>query len=303
MHNDLIAILLATYNGEKYLKEQLDSIISQTYSNWVIYVHDDGSNDKTIDIINEYINKYPNKIKYIEGKPTGGAKENFMYLMSKVNEDYIMFCDQDDVWLNNKIEITLNEMKEVETSKDIPTLVFSDLTVVDKDLNVISNSLEKYQSLNYKKIDYASLLMQNQVTGCTAMINKSLLKKAIVKDTKDIIMHDWWCALIAARFGKISCINKQLTLYRQHNNNEEGAKRVDSPKYIVNIIDDIKDSLSKTRKQSLLFNKEFKLQANDLSYRYGNVGELNKLERMKFYKANKMNKSGVVRRIGLVFYG
>lgn len=303
MHNDLVAILLATYNGEKYLTKQLDSIINQTYNNWIIYVHDDGSKDKTVDIINKYINKFPRKIKYIEGKPTGGAKDNFMYLMSKAKEDYIMFCDQDDVWLNNKIEVTLNEMKRVETKKETSILVFSDLKVVDKDLNVISDSLEKYQSLNYKKVDYASLLMQNQITGCTVMINKALLDKALVKDTKDIIMHDWWCALIAAKFGIISCINKQLTLYRQHTDNEEGAKRVNSLKYITNVLNDIKDSLNKTRKQSLLFNKEFKLPTSELSYRYGNVGKLNKLERMKFYKVNKMNKSGIARRIGLVVYG
>lgn len=303
MNNDLIAILLATFNGEKYLSEQLDSIFSQTYSNWIIYTHDDGSTDNTLNIINEYIKKYPNKIKYVEGPPTGGAKNNFMYLMSKVKEEYIMFCDQDDVWLDNKIELTIKKMKEVESTKDIPTLIFSDLTVVDKDLNIISNSLEKYQSLNYKKVDYASLLIQNQITGNTVMINKALLNKALVNDTKDIIMHDWWCALVASRFGNIVYIDRQLVLYRQHSNNDEGAKKINNSSYIIKEMKNINRSLEKTRKQAKYFCLNYKMQDKDLSALYSKSDNLNKLNRLLFYKKNNITKSGLVRKIGLIIFG
>ena len=112
-----IYILLATYNGEKYLKEQLDSLFEQTNQHWTLWIHDDNSKDNTVNIIKKYKSKYPDQIEFLDDDiSTGGAKENFTYLLDNINDDYdyIMFCDQDDVWLEDKIEITLKKMLEIE---------------------------------------------------------------------------------------------------------------------------------------------------------------------------------------------
>ena len=124
-----IYILLATYNGEKYLKEQLDSLFEQTNQHWTLWIHDDNSKDNTISIIKEYQSKYPNKIKFLDDNiSTGGAKENFTYLLENIDDDYehIMFCDQDDVWLEDKIDITLKKMLEIEKENVVYFLLISD---------------------------------------------------------------------------------------------------------------------------------------------------------------------------------
>ena len=139
----MIAILMATYNGSRYLREQIDSILSQTNDNWQLYIHDDGSTDSTMDIILEYCNKYIGKIVYLnDAQKHRGAAMSFMYLLKQVEADYYMFCDQDDVWLPNKVE---QEFKSItEYSNEKPILVFSDLYIVDEKLNVIEKSYWRY---------------------------------------------------------------------------------------------------------------------------------------------------------------
>jgi glycosyltransferase involved in cell wall biosynthesis len=108
----MIAIAMATYNGEKYLKEQIDSILEQSYNNWVLYIHDDNSQDNTVSIIKEYQLKYSNKIVFLDDDISfGNPQDNFSYIITKIPEsyEYYMFSDQDDFWLENKIEITLKK--------------------------------------------------------------------------------------------------------------------------------------------------------------------------------------------------
>ena len=122
-----VAILMATYNGEKYLSEQIESIINQTFTDWVLYIHDDGSTDGTLEIIKKYVKIYPKKIILIQGERTGGAKFNFFSLMDKVTAEYIMFSDQDDWWLPDKINKTLEKCIKIENGqKDTPVVVFTD---------------------------------------------------------------------------------------------------------------------------------------------------------------------------------
>lgn len=226
-----IVICMATYNGKKYLKEQLDSIINQSYQHWKLFIHDDNSNDGTIEIVKNYSFKYPNKIIFLDDNiKCGGAKENFNYLLENINDnyDYVMFCDQDDIWLNDKIKDFHLKIKESEEkfSKNMPLVIFSDLKVVDENLNIISNSMIKYQKLNPKIANYFNLLKcQNVVTGCAMIVNK----KAIDMSTpipKEALMHDWWIALITAKYGKNIYLNKQTILYRQHDNNTVGSKNI-----------------------------------------------------------------------------
>lgn len=232
----LVYILLATYNGEKYLKEQLDSLFRQTYQNWTLWIHDDNSKDNTVSIIKNYKNKYPNKIKFLDDDiSTGGAKENFSYLLNNIDKDfdYIMFCDQDDVWIKNRVELFVNRMEiEEQKNQELPLVVFSDLTVVDDRLNVISQSMIKSQKLNPTIANFFSLLKcQNVITGCAMMLNKKAFEVS-TPIPKNILMHDWWIGLITAKYGKNIFLDERTILYRQHGGNVVGAKSITLTKII-----------------------------------------------------------------------
>ena len=128
---------MATYNGEKYLREQVDSIISQTCQDWHLYIHDDGSKDSTIAIIKDYICQYPDSITLLDYPPQGGACKNFLSMLDKVEAPYYMFCDQDDVWLPEKIALSLEEMKRQEAlHPQKPVVIHTDLHIVDDKLTV-----------------------------------------------------------------------------------------------------------------------------------------------------------------------
>jgi len=220
----MIAILLATYNGDKYLSEQLDSIIAQTYKNWILYIHDDGSNDKTIEIIKKYTNRY-NNIIYLEDdlKHIGPAK-SFFWLLEKVNSDYYFFADQDDVWLTEKIEISLKTIKRNEDKfGKIPLLAFSDLTVVDEQLCNISSSLWEYTKIS-NVLETKFLKCLALVTGCTIVINAAG-KKIALKYKDKAIMHDSLLALSISLHGKVIPIHQSLIKYRQHSSNSIGIKK------------------------------------------------------------------------------
>ncbi|MFN8575920.1 MAG: glycosyltransferase family 2 protein [Candidatus Sericytochromatia bacterium] len=223
--NIRVDILLATYNGEKYLEEQLDSIINQTYKNWFVIVRDDGSSDLTLNIIEQFCKNYPDKSLFIKDSESNlGPCFNFGKLLTYSTSNYIMFCDQDDIWLENKIELSLSGILKTERiySKDLPILIHTDLKVVDSKLNMISESFFELKKLNpelSKNIN--SIICDNSITGCTMIINKSLKDKIIINN-KNIIMHDWWIAIIACILGKIDVIYEPTILYRQHSNNSIG---------------------------------------------------------------------------------
>ncbi len=232
-----ISILLSSYNGEKYLKEQLDSLFAQTYKNFEIIVRDDGSTDKTKYILNEYEKNYPNKVQIIEdGIGNLGSSKSFMKLLEYSSDcEYVMFCDQDDVWLPEKIEMSINKIKEleVESNKNIPLLVFTDLTVVDEKLNIINKSYWNYQKLIPSITnDWKKLLSQNVITGCTIIMNKKA-KEVCLPFTLEMMIHDQWIGVNVSKYGKIGYLNEQTILYRQHGNNVEGAHNY-GIKYVLN---------------------------------------------------------------------
>lgn len=304
-----VAILLATYNGERYIKEQIESLLAQSYDAWELYIHDDDSSDGTVRIIREYTSNYPERIKIIESPSTGGAKNNFFLLMKSVDAPYIMFCDQDDVWQKDKIEKSIKCIKDVENDigADKPALVFTDLKVVDKDLNVLADSMNATQKLDPGKTEFKDIMIQNNVTGCTMMINKAcVLKASLIKEYDKVIMHDWWCALVAARYGRLAYIPETLILYRQHGSNSVGAKDVSKISYIVDRLKNnrqVSDNLAATREQARAFAKTFGLGRTDLATIYADLGRRNKIERIYFYLKNGVLKSGLVRNLGLMVWG
>lgn len=222
----MIAILLATYNGERYLKDQIESLIQQSYKEWTLYIHDDGSTDQTTTIIKSYCDKYSNIYFYNDTESHRGAANSFLWLLDKVTADYYMFCDQDDIWLPTKIEETLRRMKSLEREyNNTPILVYSDLKVVDEHLNTISPSLWEYTKF-IKLINQQDLIsIHNIVTGCTIMINNQV-KKRTFPVSPLMSMHDSWLTLITIKNkGIVSPITKQLILYRQHSRNALGAHK------------------------------------------------------------------------------
>ena len=229
-----VDIILATYNGAKYLADQLESILMQTHRNIKVIIRDDGSTDGTQEIINDYSVRYPDLILSITDD-TGnvGVIENFNMLLSRTESDYIMFSDQDDIWRCNKIELTLEAMRRAECGnqgKLLPALVFTDLIVTDENLAIVAQSFWRYQHINPDLNSFNRLLMQNVVTGCTVMINRRLFDLAYPVPN-EAIMHDWWFAMVASVFGVISPCKDKTIYYRQHGTNVAGASRYDV-KYI-----------------------------------------------------------------------
>jgi hypothetical protein len=237
-----LAILLSTYNGGKFLKEQLDSLLGQTYTNFIIVVRDDGSADDSVEILQGYADGHPDRFHLVGNAATDnndsddnlGACGSFSLLMDYVfqhktelglEQAYMMFCDQDDVWYENKIERELQCMLETEAQldQDAPALVHSDLAVVSENQDMIAISFTRYQGLETERNSFCNLAISNLVTGCTALINEAAARKAL-PIPEGAIMHDWWLGLVAAGFGQIVFIDAPLVYYRQHGSNTIGAK-------------------------------------------------------------------------------
>ena len=216
----MIDILLSTYNGERYLKEQLDSLLGQTYKEFRILIRDDCSNDNTRSILESYKNKNEEKINLFF-EDNIGPKKSFLNLLKKSNSDYIMFCDQDDIWDQNKLQIMYDVIK---TRNNVPTLLFCDLKVVDENLNVICDSFYDYQKIDRYKTSFFELNKKAVIPGCVMMLNRKLKDLVIWKDANNITMHDSYISYIASYFGEIVYIDKKLNLYRQHGQNTVGAK-------------------------------------------------------------------------------
>ncbi len=306
----MIDILLATYNGEKYISEQIESILCQTYQNFRILIRDDGSSDNTVKIIKKYVDEYPQKIVFIEDDKKGGsAAKNFFHLINYANSDYVMFCDQDDYWLPDKVEVTYKSMLKLEkrNSKNTPILVFASYKAVDSKLNPI-NIKEKNNQIAKYKLDFSHLLVQNYVTGCLMMCNKALYSNCGEYDDK-ILMHDWWLALLASCLGVVYHVPKKVMYYRQHGNNEVGAVDVKSLKYRIGKFLD-----KKTKKmqylylsQAQLFYKRYKKiigneTTSQLEHFISIYNEPLKVKRQYQLIKGHYLKSDIVRIVGQLWY-
>ncbi len=304
-----IDILLATYNSEIYLKETIESIIKQTYTNWRLLIRDDCSTDNTLDILRSYEKTYPNKMVVIEGDENIGACQNFGRLMELSDSEYVMFCDNDDIWLPDKIMISLNKMKELNDihNKDVPILIHTDMVVVDDKLKVLANSYWCYQNIDPGKNSLSRLLLQNVVTGCTMMINSKLRQRA-TPIPKEIIMHDWWLALIASAIGKIEPINIQTLLYRQHGGNIVGAPKRDFAYALAKIrcISDIRTNIKANQAQARMLLNRF---VNDLTeynrnclVSFINIFNYNYIKRRYCLFRYKLLKNSFARNLAMLIY-
>lgn len=220
-----IDVLLASYNGEKYIEAQISSILNQTYKNIKLIISDDCSTDGTKKILKEYAQKDDRIELYLQEKNLGVVK-NIEFLLKKVSSNLYMLSDQDDVWLPEKIEKSAKLLKENDAD-----LVFGDLKIVDKDLNTIKDSFAKYMLLDRKINKYIKSerlnYLYNCVTGCTVISKKKFIKEILPLPTlSKYMIHDHWIGLIVSLNGKLEYMSQPYILYRQHGNNEVGTKKV-----------------------------------------------------------------------------
>lgn len=218
IENKKIDILMATYNGEKYLVEQLDSIINQTYHNWNLLIRDDNSTDKTLEIIQNY-HKKDKRIKILkDNKGNIGIVRNFEELLKSSESEFIMFSDQDDIWVENKLDMYL---KMIEKIKNKGFMIHSDAILFDKNKsNILKDTFISKKAINR---GLENVFFNYFVQGATILISKEI-KNFILPFPKEVYLHDRYIHLISELFFERIFVNKALIYYRQHGDNQIGAK-------------------------------------------------------------------------------
>ena len=309
MGKETIGILMATYQGARFLREQIDSVIAQTDDGWHLSVSDDGSTDGTAEILEEYAGRYPDKITLAgTGRRFGNARDHFLWLIRECKADWMMLCDQDDTWAPEKTAKFRQAMDraEVECGAGTPLLVFCDQTVTDAELKPKADSLMRYQKQYTEAFDYRSILMQNVVTGGAMALNRLLAELAgECADPERICMHDWWIAAAAARFGQIRYIDEALGTYRQHGENTLGAKHVGSAEYTrdrLGKLDEVRASIRKKKAQAAAFRDTYakRLTGEDVDFLDGFAKEKSGI---RFYMKYGRFIHGQERKAGMILLG
>lgn len=242
MSMPLLTILLATYNGERFLASQLDSLWQQSFQDFELIVRDDGSSDATVRLLKEAQAKRPGQVKLIiDNKVRLGPKGSFAELLRNASTPYVAFCDQDDYWLPCKLERLIEAIRSEERKfgSSIPILCCSDAKVTDSELNVTDVSYfdkHKISVSDGRDLALPRLIFRNYAIGATTMINAPLVE--LCKQIPDeAIMHDWWCALVACILGRTVTLNEPLVLYRQHGSNAVGSRRRALPRTKAQALD------------------------------------------------------------------
>jgi glycosyltransferase involved in cell wall biosynthesis len=302
-----VAIVMAAYNGEKYISEQIDSILASSYQDFELLIYDDGSKDNTMSILQSYESRYPQKIKVFHNDINLGVTRNFLHAFSRTTTDYIMFCDQDDVWKREKVAVTLKRMQHMEAQlgKGCPIAVFTDAVVVDQELNTINASFFCSGHLNPWRTDLARILMENKLIGCTIMVNAAL--RRILQSCPlptQARYHDWWLALIASAFGKVCFIKEGTLLYRQHDGNVVGERGfLAYMKNRMTSLEKQKQALSALYEQAeeflMLYGELLSEQKKEILLHFITLKEKNFIERRCELLRYGYLKTGIIRNIGL----
>ena len=228
-----VEILLATYNGERFIGEQIESILAQTFSDWKLIIRDDGSSDRTREICAGYVRNHPDRLELIEdGLGNLGVVGNFAQLIHRSKASYVMFCDQDDVWLPEKIESELIEIKRLEAihGNAFPLAVFTDAIVVDMNARLIAPSLLRYINRQRKDGALNRLCVEGNCYGCTMILNRALIDR-IGPIPSEVISHDWWCGMLAAAVGRLVFLDCTPIQHRRHGLNASATKESSVTRY------------------------------------------------------------------------
>lgn len=308
----MITVLMATYNGEKYLAEQIESILAQSAQDFVLHILDDASSDGSFAIAEQYAQTHPDKITAERcEKNSGSAKYTFLRLAAKYQDDYVMFCDQDDVWMPEKIAHTLACMQaaEARNGRDVPILVHTDMTVVRADMSEMADSFWAYGNMPIHRTRRQDIAMQNVVTGCSAMYNRAmsvLLKEAPAAYN----MHDWWVALLAATFGRIEALDEATLNYRQHGNNVVGAKKVRSLGYMLHrlrngqkVRADLQSAYDQAGSLLALYGDRMDEETRAFFTAFSAIPAQGKLARLIAFQRLGVWKGGLARKLGQIVFG
>lgn len=324
---DRVNVILAAYNGEKYIGEQIGSILDNTFWNLRLWIFDDGSGDKTETVIDVYRMKYPDKIIFRRNPVNKGVTLNFLDGMryaagfgeaaeggrtdtaeneSQKIREYFMFSDQDDVWMPDKIEKTLRYMKKLESryGSNSAAAVFTDARVVDENLKTIYPSFYESGRLDTGERDLPHIMMENKLIGCTVMVNRELAGR-LKQLPEKARFHDWWVAMIAAAFGHIGYLPEATLYYRQHGGNMVGNQSFSS--YVRNRISSIKKQkealhaiVSQAGEFYRIFHTELPAPQKKQVYILAQLEKKNWFERRLLIVKYGYLKTGLLRNIGLL---
>lgn len=309
-----VEILMAVYNNADYIAAQLQSLFNQSYPYFRVIIRDDCSSDQSVQLIENFMLQYPNKIHLIKGTENLGARGNFAALLNEAKADYIMFCDADDVWMPTKIEESLALMQKSEEiyGEKTPLLIHTDLKVVDQNLCSLSHSFWNYSKIDPESARFLNrLLVQNAVTGCTMLVNKPLMELA-APIPNEAIMHDWWIALVASAFGHIEFLAKPTMLYRQHGKNSIGAKNGrgltaywNFAKKAMNFKgrEGLRQSLWKTMHQASQFLRRYGSSLNSEKYlivqNYAALASVTAIKKRYLFFRHRFFKSSFAKNLGM----
>ncbi len=219
-----VQILLSTWNGERWLPELLESLERQSFQDWDLLIRDDGSQDQTNKLLLEWQRAHPHKVKLFEvdGQHLGSAA-SFSRLVSLSSAPYLMFCDQDDIWFPEKIELSMAAMGLLESGygHSKPLLVHTDMAVVNADKDLLAASFWRLRGFDVAQRKQAYLIA-NVVSGCASLFNRAAAGQAFPLPD-EAIQHDRWLALVCAWQGQVHPLAQPLMFYRQHGQNELGA--------------------------------------------------------------------------------
>lgn len=299
MENRTILIMMATYNGEKYIAKQLDTIINQTYTNWELIIRDDISTDNTLSIIKDYAKK-DNRIKYIlSDSQKHGAYYNFFGLINYVKKikkyDFYMFADQDDEWDNTKIEEYL-KFYDSKVNTDIPIVIYGNMRIIDENGEVVFQNMDELTGIGYTNV--ITSFFAHKTYGCTVLFNFELLKSLPVIENNDLVLgylsHDNFVTKWAGIFGKVYFLSLTTMGYRRYNENvtskhsyDYGVKRIFRR---VSQINELAEDHALTYSQSLATIKIIKRENLSMEQ----IKVLNNIERVilngGFYGLRSVNK-------------
>ncbi|GAB4295959.1 MAG: hypothetical protein Kow0096_13110 [Thiohalomonadaceae bacterium] len=307
MEHGTIDILLSTYNGSRYIHDFYKSIVVQRRAGMNLVVRDDGSSDGTVDFLRQAVAEYSDA-SLLDTGDNVGVTMSFSRLLGLSRADYCFFADQDDVWHKDKVDLFMAAMVRLEDmhGKDVPLMVFSDLRVVDENLEELCDSLWRFQGLNPSEdASFNRLLLQPMVTGCAVMFNRKARDLAYPIPS-EALMHDWWLSLVVSGLGYFSLINEPTVDYRQHSANEVGARDKPSAGKITQLfsleyINRFRADIHRCIRQARVYGERF---ADRLSPRDRQalscltaLEDINWFERRRCLLRNRVMRSGLLRNM------
>jgi glycosyltransferase involved in cell wall biosynthesis len=283
-----VVILLSTYNGEKFLEEQINSLLNQNFNDFKILIRDDGSTDSTIKIIESFSSNFPERISIISNDAGNiGVFESFKKLVESSFSEYYLFCDQDDVWDSNKVQLLVNEIKITENNQNgnCPVMVCGNYRIIDENNSILSKSAYKTYKLSQKELFNG--LFQGFIPGCTIIFN-NIAKQEFLKYS-NLGLHDKQLWIICYLFGIIHMSHHPLMSYRIHTGNTVGLRKK-TPNIIL--IKDLFKYFSKSKSYRNLILQEYFEMQKQLSHQVST----DLLEKKEVYTEEKLISLGFLSR-------